>query len=462
MIKEKKLTEGFTEPHVLSPLPPDSAILVAFSGGADSRVLLDLLFKYSRKTGARLCAAHVNHGIRGEEADRDEAFCKKIAEGYGIELFTAHLDIPAIAKETKKSVELAARDERYAFFERVMKAENIPLLAVAHNANDNLETMLFNLTRGSALSGLCGIPHTRECGGGLLIRPILSMTREEILEYTEKNSLDYVTDSTNTHTEYARNRIRAEVIPALKELNSSAEKNASATSVLLRRDAELIARLTEEFLSDNLTQDGTLPLSAISSADIAIASRAVIRMYSSLTHLSLEEVHVEDILELCRRAVAHSRLSLRGGVFAVIENSALVFTREVTKNEKKEFFVELCEGRNPISQTNSEIIIGNTHNQINIYKKSIQLWIDSAKIKGTLIARERREGDRILMGGMRKSIKKLMCDKKIPLEERRRIPVICDGEGIVAVPFLGVRDDCGIKKDSRLPNKTLEVNFYLY
>ena len=190
-LQRSPFPKGFALPHVLSGMTPESPILVGFSGGADSRALLDLLKKYADQNGTQIFAAHVNHGIRGEEADRDEAFCRAIAKDYGIPFFVHRVDIPSLARDTGKSVELCARDERYAFFARLMQENSIPLLATAHNSNDNLETMLFNLARGSGLSGLCGIPPKRECEGGLLIRPILLMSKDDVLEYCRENGLDF-------------------------------------------------------------------------------------------------------------------------------------------------------------------------------------------------------------------------------------------------------------------------------
>ena len=143
----KSLPQGFRAPHTLTGLPQNDSILVAFSGGADSGALLHMMTLYAKASGAQLFAAHVNHGIRGAEADRDEDFCKKVASAYGIKLFTLHANVPEIAKKEKKSIETAARDVRYAFFADVMKANSIKTLCVAHNANDNLETILFNITR---------------------------------------------------------------------------------------------------------------------------------------------------------------------------------------------------------------------------------------------------------------------------------------------------------------------------
>ena len=141
------LPDGFVSAHSLSGMDSSASVLVGFSGGADSRALLDILTKHASLCGFTVYAAHVNHCIRGEEADRDEDFCKRVAKEYGIEIFVHRVDIPKLARESSKSIELCARDERYSFFARIMKEKSIPILATAHNSNDNLETMLFNLAR---------------------------------------------------------------------------------------------------------------------------------------------------------------------------------------------------------------------------------------------------------------------------------------------------------------------------
>ena len=464
--KYRELPGGFTPPVELSGLAADTPILVGFSGGADSGALLHLLCRYSKLSGAKIYAAHVNHGIRGEEADRDEEFCRRSAEALGVDLFVLRADVPTLARESGESIELSARRVRYEFFSELMKKHGIPLLATAHNANDNLETLLFNLARGSGLSGLCGIPPRRECDGGLLVRPILQMSREDVLAYCEGNGIEYVTDSTNADTDYTRNKIRARVIPVLKEISSRPERKAAQTSALLRSDSDFILSAADEFYRAHITPDGTLPTAAVSEAHKAIASRAIMRLYGESADKdaeSLELVHIDDIIRLCERAVPHSALSLPSKMRAKIEDGQLKIMKQsgVSHGAPESFDVEAAEGNNFVSQINAEIIIGNTQRQINIYKKSIQMTIDSAKIKGMLSLRSRREGDRILMGGMHKSLKKLMCDKKIPLDERYRLPVICDGEEIAAVPFVGVSDTYRAKKDTDTQN-TLSIQFYLY
>jgi tRNA(Ile)-lysidine synthase len=178
----------------------------------------------------------------------------------------------------------------------------------------------------------------------------------------------------------------------------------------------------------------------------AISSRAVMSLYTEISggH-TLEYTHIKAIFELAKNQAPHSSLNLPHGVRAVIENSSLGFTKEpaVEKNPtREEFYAVLSEGKNAISQINAEIIIGYTQSGKNVYKKSMNLFIDFDKIVGKLYARERRTGEKIRIRSMGKSLKKLMCDKKVPVELRSRIPVVCDDRGIVAVPFIGVSDLC--------------------
>ena len=447
-----KFPNGFKEPHTFSGLPKGTPMLVAFSGGSDSGALLHMTVKYAERFGARLYAAHVNHGIRGEEADRDEQFCRKVAERYGIEIFVLRADVPAIAAAEGKSVETAARDVRYAYFAEIMKKNNIPLLCVAHNADDNLETIIFNISRGSGLSGVCGIPRTRDFEGGTIIRPILEMSKDDINKYCSENNIEYVTDSTNTDTDYTRNRIRGLVIPELKAICPRAESAAARLSESLREDALCLDSMANWFLEE--TRHGfSVETEKLCGSPYAIASRAVMSLYCEISEgHTLEFSHVKAILELSRKAEPHSSLNLPFGIRAVIENDSLCFTKAAPppkNSDLAQFSVKLSRGINHIEQINAEITLNNTENAKNIYKKSINLSIDSAKILGSLYVRERRAGDKIKMNAMSKNIKKLMCDKKIPCDIRPRIPMICDDSGIVAVPLIGVRDSYAPSKDTQ-------------
>ncbi|MBE6546357.1 MAG: tRNA lysidine(34) synthetase TilS [Ruminococcaceae bacterium] len=434
------LPAGFVSPATLTGLSETSPLLVAYSGGPDSTALLHMLCGYAHRHGAELYAAHVNHGIRGAEADRDEEFCRTVADGLGIRLFVLHAEVPKLAKESGESIETTARAVRYRFFDEIMQQHRIPLLATAHNAEDNLETMLFHLLRGSGLNGICGIPVTRTCEGGVLVRPILSLTREDILSYCKKYGLSYVTDSTNTDTDYTRNRLRAEVLPALRAIQPKAAQSAARLSRHLRSDALCLDSMATMFLEE-LRRGNALEIEKLNGSPDAIVHRALMSLYREISGGgALEDTHVLALCRLSEQAVPHSRLSLPHGIEAVIEDGWLAFRNAAEQWEPIPYSVPLTEEKTVISQTNCEIIIESSHKTKNIYKNSIRMSLDSATIEGNLFVRNRMAGDRIKMSGMHKSVKKLMCEKKIPLSLRTRLPVFCDDCGIVAVPCIGIRD----------------------
>ena len=425
--------------------------------------MLYMLKVYCDSVGCKLYAAHVNHGIRGAEADADEAFCRETAKKLGVEIFVHRADVPAIAKERRLSIETAARDVRYEFFDRVMEENSIPILALAHNADDNLETILFNISRGSGLSGVVGIPLTRDVKGGVIVRPILTVSKAEINEYCAERGIAFVTDSTNTDIEYSRNRIRSKVIPELKTICPSAEKAAARLSESLRQDALCLDSMADWFLSE--AREGySLPLEMVCGSPYAITSRAVMTLYAEISEgADIEYTHVKAILELAKRGVPHSSIDLPSEIRAVIENGRLEFTKEKaarTSAEPEAYSVELSEGVNFISQINAEIIIGNTQTNENIYKKSINFLIDSDKIIGTLKVRSRAPKDKIRVLGCSKSIKKLVNEKKIELDIRARLPVICDDSGVVAVPLVAVADGY-FTKDGKNCTSPLQLKFNL-
>ena len=229
-------------------------ILVGFSGGADSTALLDRL---SRLPGYSVAAVHVNHGIRGEEAIRDREFCRGFCRDRGIPFFCLDADVPAMRRQGE-SLETAARRVRYGYFAAVMGEQDYPLLALAHNADDNLETVLFRICRGTGLRGLCGIPPVRAFGSGYLVRPLLGVSREEILRYLGERELSYVTDSTNEETDAARNRLRLTVIPALRAATGDPVAGVTRMTRLLAADSRYLeAETTRLFSADNAKNPGS-------------------------------------------------------------------------------------------------------------------------------------------------------------------------------------------------------------
>lgn len=445
--------EGFTPPHLLSGMAESTPILIALSGGADSSALLFALDAYAGKHGTPLAVAHVDHKLRGAESDADREFCRSLAESYGLPFYLLEADVRSLAQAHHRGVEEEARQVRYQFFAALMKEHGIPLLATAHNADDNAETVLFHLCRGSGLRGLCGIPATRAFGEGTLIRPLLGVPKQRILDFCEQNRIPYVTDATNKDTCYARNRIRHNVLPELTAINSGARDNISRLCTSLRQDEEFISSAVSQFLNRH-EADGSLPLDALVHAPAAIASRAVASLLSRLTE-DVRAVHIEAVLELARAAVPHSTVHLSDGIAASVENGSLVIAKKTAPQRDISFYYEVGVGETEIPEANMTLIIENAagshknHQTLkNIYKKSTTTKISSDRIYGSLSVRNRREGDSLLSCGMHKKIKKLMCDRKLPLPLRNRLPLLEDGQGILWVPSIALRDGAADGKEA--------------
>ena len=449
------LPREFKAPELLSGLDAQEPILLGLSGGADSSALLIMLAEYAKQVGSRIYAAHLNHGIRGDEADRDEQFCKELCSRVGVEFFSKKLDIPSIASASGESVETAARNARYDFFYKIMKEMGIKILATAHNADDNLETLLFNIARGTGLGGLCGIPESRPIGDCVVIRPILTMEKEKIISFCENNGLSFVTDSTNADNEYTRNKIRNRIIPILKEINPNAVRNASRMTESLKDDSLCLQSMADWFVEE-LGGNYSIELEKLCGSPSSIVNRALIRLYDEITGgKSLEATHINAIKELAKKGIPHSSISLPNGIEARVENDRLcLLTKGNTNFSFDAFNVLLSNGKNEITDAEVEIFLNDLNYSKNIYKKSILLSIESDTIDGALVARSRAPGDKILLGGMHKSVKKLYNEKKIPLELRKRIPIICDKSGIIAIPFIGIRDGARAKQSSTADNTT--------
>ena len=441
---KKTLLHGFTPPHRLSGMAESTPILLALSGGADSSALLFLLAEYARQTGASLSVAHVDHKLRGEASDADREFCRTLAQTYGLPFYLLEADVAALASEHHRGIEEEARHVRYDFFASTMREHRIPLLATAHNADDNAETLLFHLARGSGLRGLCGIPPTRQFEGGKLIRPLLGATKSDILAFCQRNGIHYVTDKTNADVAYARNRLRHRVLPELTAVNSGALGNITRLCASLSRDEAYLTDSATAFMAQH-GSGNAIALDALDQAHPAIATRVIASLLSQFTD-DVRAVHIDAALSLAASGVPHSSVDLGDGVKALIEDGSLIFSNEQPP-PPKHFCYSLHEGENLISEVDMLIVIeksapSHKNQQIikNIYKKATTTRISFDKIYGSFIVEPRREGDVILSGGMHKKVKKLMCDRKLPLPLRNRLPLFRDSRGIVWIPSVALRD----------------------
>lgn len=423
-------------------------ILVGLSGGADSVTLLRVLCALSKKYGFSIAACHINHMIRGKEADRDQSFAEALCRKLGVEMYAKGFDVPKLASEQKKSLEEAARDVRYAYFEELCSAGKADIIATAHTASDNAETVLFNLTRGCGIAGLAGIPVKR----GRIIRPLLHSSREDIEDFLCTLGQDYVTDSTNLIDDCSRNMIRLNVIPKLRSINPSFTKQISKLSEIAFRENEYLDRIAQDSLTDDIRK--------LAHLDDVILSRVVGIFYKDITGNLPGMNHIDKLCSEIKKSAAENSgekksFDLPCGIRAVFECGKL---RMYSCNQQEdsgycEYDFIPSEGINPVCngrilvvykekcENNIKLCPNLTYDK-NIYSLFMETKLFGDIIKGKIRLRSGLPGDKIRISGMSKDIRKMYSAKKIPTAERKYLPRITDsGTGeILALPYVGVCD----------------------
>ena len=439
--------KGFRDPLMLAELPAGTPMAVALSGGADSVALLSLL-----RDRENLSAIHVHHGIRGAEADRDAAFCRELASSLHIPFYLLHIDAPAVAKQTGESLETAARAARYAAMTALMCEKGIPLLLTAHHADDQLETMLQHLLRGSGTRGLCGIPACRPLGDGLLVaRPLLSVPKAELLDYLTSENLSFVTDSTNEEPCCQRNFLRLRVLPLLRELQPNAPALAARCAEALAGDEQYLDGLAAEFLA----REGAHPHK---DALLALPQPIFVRVMRRLLPEPPSALHLASIRTLLSSEKPHASLSLpphtvlalhRGKLTVTRKAAGTSYTMQLYRSEadlKTEPLPDAVVLACPLSPKTEQRLAAS-------YTYRATAKIRQADIAGELFLRARRAGDVILAGGMHKAVRRLAALSELTPATRASMPLLCDEHGIVAVPLGPVRDSARSDPD-------LTVYFY--
>ncbi len=441
-----KLLAANTEYSLISS---GDKILVALSGGADSVALLISLREYF--PDVELYACHVNHMLRGKDADNDCDFCDKLCQKLGIPFEYLKVDVNANAKANNISTELAARNIRYNYFAQVCHKFGIKKVATAHTLTDNAETVLYNLTRGTSLSGLSGIPPKRALEFDiLLIRPLIFATRDDVENYLFERNQNFVTDKTNLGDEYTRNYFRHHVIPVIKQINPSFEENLKNTCVSLRETNDYIKKQTDLNSTDNIN--------LLSTYDAALLKNIVVNEYKKSTGATLiESVHVNKIVELINKAAAspesNFEVCLPGSVSAIIENGKLLFSKTVRK-EKEQIIssvpTKLNIGLNYIKNSDFVICVCKVDEivaPLDNYKlfDNVNIFLNNTDV---LYVRFRNHGDKIKTGNHTKKLKELFIHSKIPTESRCKIPLICDCEEILYVPGVALSDNCKSEKSN--------------
>lgn len=403
----------------LREIAPSGGILVALSGGADSVCLLDL-FLCAKARGDfpfAVAAAHLNHSLRGKESDRDEAFCRAFCESRGVPLVCEKADVAAFAKKENLGTEEAARRVRYAFLERTLQIlPDIACIATAHNKDDFCETMLLNLVRGSGLSGLCSIPRRR----GAIIRPLLDISRAEILAYNAAHALSFVTDSTNADTSYSRNRVRHCVLPEFSKISAGYADSMTRTAALLRRDAEYLDGEAQKLYTE-CVQDGVLYTKSAQNFHLSMLSRIVKMLYNEHGFSNLAETHIDAICTQIRLGKENFTLFLPES-YALCERGKLRFVRELPA--AAEFCLPIRIGETVTLPIGMSLTLSDEPTA-----GAVPLCRDA--LCGSLTVRSRRAGDTITVFGKTHKIKRMIADKKCTEAQKAKLFFLCADDTIL-------------------------------
>lgn len=409
-------------------------ILVALSGGPDSVCLLHILYDLKDVLKIQLAAAHVNHMLRGKDSERDQEFTKNLCNELKIEYYCKKVDIDIIAKEKNISHELAGREERYKFFEEIIEREKYNKVAIAHNLNDNAETVLMRIMRGSGLEGLIGIKAKR---GDKIIRPILCLNRDEIEKYISSNNIATCLDKTNLEKDYSRNKVRLDLIPYMKEnFNNEIISTLNRMSNVLDIDNDFIENevqnVFEDFVSMNV-HDITCINKELFSKHSAIVTRVIKRclIVTSGSYMNFESKHILEVINLASFETG-KKIHLPNGLIAenVYGDIFLKKKDELTHEKAFEVFIKK-ENLNNLEveftdySVKFEIILNKNNKQIS--NNSLIKYFDYDKIKEDIEIRTRKDGDKFKPLGMKgsKKLKDIFINLKIPREERELIPLVC-------------------------------------
>lgn len=415
-------------------------LVVGFSGGADSVCLLHILNSLKEIFGYSLKAVHINHGIRGDEANRDENFAKEFCLKYEIPFQNFRFNCIEEAEKSKETLEECGRRLRYESFNNVCSEKS--KIVTAHNANDNAETIIFNITRGTSVKGLCGIPFVRDN----IIRPLLYCSRKDIEGYCKENKLDFVTDSTNSEVEYTRNKIRHLILPVLEEINPSYISSFSALSDNAKIVTDYLINDTEILIQKARIANFVYDKKILLNADKAIVYELLCSEFSEFCNLVLDRKKVFALYDLI---INGGRLQIYGNIFAEVKKDYLRFYR--AKDSLTNDVIDITHL--PFEKLFGNYVI-NLDENTNYSKIVNQIdtvdMIDCNTVSGKLVLRTRKAGDSFTFPkrNVTKTLKKLFTEEDIPIEIRDEIPVISDDVGIVWVYGFGVTKRCSAGKHS--------------
>ncbi len=412
------------------------SVLVAVSGGADSVCLLDALCALKEELSLSIFVAHVNHGLRGKEADRDETFVKTLSENYGLPYYLKKANVKNLAKQKKCSTEEAGRHVRYSFFNEIREKYGIKKLATAHNKNDNVETVCMRFMRGTGILGLAGIPVKTNSG---IIRPLLPFSRDEIEEYLFNKGLSYVTDSSNLEDEFTRNRIRHNLIPyILKNHNENFIDTLSKEIDGFCEASTFLETCALNFFHTHIKKEPfgySATCEDLKTADVYLAKSVILKTLRQLTEEELTREHVASVFALLEKE--NCSVSVKRDVSVYVCYGKLFFVKE---KDFTLFSLPLSLGKTTLPTgavlTCEDVDEKNTPDNNTIY------FPRDVNLKDFTI-RSRLPGDKMTLPNLgHKKIKDILIDEKIPVILRDKIPVVLYKNEIIWL--------CGIRKSADL------------
>ncbi len=421
-------------------ITPGSTLICAVSGGKDSVCLLHMMVSLQKELQITIEAAHLNHQLRGAESDRDEAFVRSFCESLGVPLTVSRADVVSRCEKTGESVEEAARVLRYRFFESLGG-----LVATAHTQDDNLETVLLNLVRGTALRGLCGIPPKR----GKIVRPLLCVSRAEVEAYLKKHGLCHVEDSSNASILPLRNRLRHEVVPLLARENPKLPQSVFHMSEILRAEDAYLEGEAASLLQRAMLPDGGRSCRMLQTAPEALFARALRLLLTELSVSKPSRAHVEALAQLVSGTNGSQSITLPGG--KILRRSYDVLTLDSGETASGFAARRLCiGGETQIPELSLRVSCRFVKN----FEKSMQspctfaFKYDTIEAPEGLLIRPRAPGDEIRLPGGRRTLKKLFIDRKIPASRRQLVPVVTDGARALLVYPCAVSSEHGAQPGS--------------
>jgi len=416
-----------------------SHVLTALSGGPDSVCLLHVLYELRHELGITLSAAYVDHGLRPAEVPAEIGFCRSLCNEKGIEFIVKHIEVKSSPLIKKLGLQGAARELRYRVLEEAASIAGADCIALAHHSDDQAETLLLNLLRGTGMQGLRGMLPVR----GPFVRPLLCSTREEIEAYLASRGISCVTDPSNLKGKYRRNRIRMHILPELRKMNPGIAASLSRTAeIITQEDAYLESEVTKTLMrlfSRKRDRRVELFLSPLEGLHPVILRRALRRAVAEVTDLkSLSYSHIEDIIGLIRHGNSGDRLYLPRGLRVIREYSVLVMT---TENPVRLGTYSLDAGQDLYIEEAGLVLKASVVPERRDCDGRYSAIFDLSRLSMPLLVRGRRPGDYFFPSGFgrRKKLQDYFVDEKVPRDERDAVPLICSGKDIIWV--LGYRTD---------------------